>query len=83
MTIAFKKLPISYWLTRRKEGLVRNFSSSSSLVLAFEHCTKIKMGSEIPMVQPIFQSSKRSQMELSKSLAILGFGSWNELEPGK
>ena len=40
MTIAFKKLPISYWLTRRKEGLVRNFSSSSSLVLAFEHCTK-------------------------------------------
>ena len=45
--------------------------------------TIFKMGSEIPMVQPIFQSSKRSQMELSKSLAILGFGSWNELEPGK
>ena len=37
----------------------------------------------IPTIEPIFASSKRSQMEVSKALATLGFGAWNELEPGK
>jgi hypothetical protein len=45
------------------------------------------MTSQVPMVEPIFGSasfkSKRGQMELSKALAAMGFGSWNDLEPGK
>lgn len=28
-------------------------------------------------------SRKRSAMELSKALAVLGYGTWNNLEPGK
>ena len=41
------------------------------------------MTSNVPMVEAIFAHSKRTQMEISKALATLGFGAWNELEPGK
>ena len=41
------------------------------------------MGSNIPTVDPIFNNRKSSQMNISKALAALGFGGWNELESGK
>ena len=42
------------------------------------------MSSNIASLEPIFASSKKvSQIEVSKALATLGFGAWNELEPGK
>ena len=41
------------------------------------------MSAQIPQVEAIFANSKRTQMEISKALANLGFGAWNELEPGK
>ena len=45
---------------------------------------KIKaMSAQVPQVEAIFANSKRTQMEISKALANLGFGAWNELEPGK
>ena len=44
---------------------------------------KLNMTSNVPMVEAIFAHSKRTQMEISKALATLGFGAWNELEPGK
>ena len=43
----------------------------------------LKMTSKIPGVDPLFNPGKRSAMELSKALATLGFGAWNDLEPGK
>ena len=41
------------------------------------------MSAQVPQVEAIFANSKRTQMEISKALANLGFGAWNELEPGK
>ena len=41
------------------------------------------MSSEITGVVPLFDKGKRSAMELSKALATLGFGAWNDLEPGE
>ncbi len=36
----------------------------------------------IPTIDSLFSTSKkRSQMELSKALACMGFGAWNDLEP--
>ena len=42
-----------------------------------------KMSQQIPKTEPLFAGTKRSAMELSKALACLGFGAWNDLEPGK
>ena len=41
------------------------------------------MSQQIPKTEPLFAGTKRSAMELSKALACLGFGAWNDLEPGK
>ena len=41
------------------------------------------MAAQVPQTEAIFANSKRTQMEISKALANLGFGAWNELEPGK
>ena len=41
------------------------------------------MTTNVPQIEAIFANSKRTQMEISKALACLGFGAWNELEPGK
>ena len=41
------------------------------------------MSQQIPKCEPLFAGAKRSAMELSKALAQLGFGAWNDLEPGK
>ena len=41
------------------------------------------MTTNVGQVEAIFANSKRTQMEISKSLACLGFGAWNEVEPGK
>ena len=41
------------------------------------------MGTNVPGVEPILNNKKCSQMGISKALAALGFGAWNELETGK
>jgi hypothetical protein len=41
------------------------------------------MSAPVPQAEAIFANSKRTKMEISKALATLGFGAWNELEPGK
>ena len=41
------------------------------------------MTTNVPQIEAIFANSKRTQMEISKALACLGYGAWNELEPGK
>ena len=33
--------------------------------------------------QPVFSSKKRTAMELSKALSLMGYGTWNNLEPGE
>ena len=40
------------------------------------------MSDEIPQMEAHF-GTKRTKMEINKALASLGFGGWNELEPGK
>ena len=40
------------------------------------------MGTNVPTIEPILNNKKTSQMGLSKALASLGFGAWNELESG-
>ena len=41
------------------------------------------MAAQVPQTEAIFANSKRTKTEINKALAKLGFGSWNELEPGK
>ena len=41
------------------------------------------MSAQIPQTEAIFAGTKRTQNEINKALANLGFGAWNELEPGK
>ena len=41
------------------------------------------MAAQVPQTEAIFANSKRTKAEINKALAKLGFGSWNELEPGK
>ena len=41
------------------------------------------MAAQVPQAEAIFANSKRTKAEINKALAKLGFGSWNELEPGK
>ena len=43
--------------------------------------TLAKMDANVAGIEPIF-TSKRTQLQLSKALATLGFGAWNELESG-
>ena len=64
-----------------KQPIILFLSSAVDSNIAFWHL-KITMNVAVGNGQSFMTHKKRSPIEVNKALTVMGFGTWNGLEPG-